>query len=66
MTMIWRIWLFIATVVGVFGLWGYYSTSGQIYFDEMNGLIPFFGLLLSGCLFLIFAFTVSFLIFRRK
>lgn len=39
-------------VLGLFGWWGYFSVNGQKYFDEMDGMIPFFALCISIILFL--------------
>lgn len=58
--------LSIATIIGLFSLWGYFSSTGQKYFDEMDGLIPFFGLILSLAMFLIFGLILAFLNLRKK
>ena len=45
-----RILLILAFLLFGFGYWGYFTESGQKTFDEMNGMFPFFALIVSGLL----------------
>ena len=46
---------FLALAIGLlsFGYWGLYTKSGNRYFDEMAGIIPFFMLITGGIILLI-------------
>jgi hypothetical protein len=57
----------IALPVGIFGLWGLFSSSGRKMFDEMDGLIPFFALCAAGALLILAGlFLGAKLWFQRK
>jgi len=56
----------LAIPLGVFGYWGYFTYSGNKHFDEMDGLYPFFALLLSGFLFLIVLILIIISFFKKK
>lgn len=59
------IMLTIAIAFMAYGYWGAFTESGNKVYDEMDAMLPFFGLVLGAVLFIIFV-VIMIVIKNRK
>jgi hypothetical protein len=57
---------FISIILAAFGYWGTYTKAGNIAYDEMAGMIPYFALLAAAILFVISIVLCLKLIIRKN